>query len=427
MSQHNILMPSLVDAKQQSRPSATSIMLTFLALAYMLAMFDRLLMVVVAEMVKEDFSLSDKQLSLLTGAAFIVIYAFTAIAGGWIIDRTSRKKILLWALSIWSLMTAACGLAQSFVQLAFARAGVGVGEGAIVPIGLSSINDMYEPQKCPLAVAIFYTGGMVGTLACFLLGSWLAVNYSWRTAFFVAGPMGLGLALIMGWYGKEPDRRQNPVNVSEHGTSVNPFKLMWKNKPLVWLLLAGSISTFANAGMMQWLPIFFMRSHEMGLAQIGLFFGPVMAGGMAGGMMLGGWVGNRIAGKSSTSLVVFSGWSMVGLIPFYFFVFWVDSMVVALLGTFLATAFSVLYSPCFTSAWQTICDPRACGTTAGVQGLMTNVIGAALCTFAVGWLSDLLSPKFGIESLRFALIASLSFLLLGGVLFGASAKLIKKL
>jgi len=179
------------EIKHRPRPSKTSLMLTFLALAYMLAMFDRLLMVVVAEMVKQDFSLSDKQLSLLTGAAFIVVYATTAVAGGWFIDRVSRKKVLLWALSLWSLMTAACGLAQSFVQLAIARAGVGVGEGAIVPIGLSSINDMYEPHKRPLAVAIFYTGGMVGTLACFLLGSWIAINYSWRMAFFIAGPIPL--------------------------------------------------------------------------------------------------------------------------------------------------------------------------------------------------------------------------------------------
>jgi len=231
----------------------------------------------------------------------------------------------------------------------------------------------------------------------------------------------------MAIYSKEPERRKPPENAPSSDVKVNSFLLMIKNVPLIWLLLAGAVSTFANAGMMQWLPIFFMRSHDMSLAQIGLFFGPVMACGMAAGMMLGGWVGNRIAHKSSTSLVVFSGWSMIALIPFYFFVFWTGSMPAALLGTFFATAFSVLFSPCFTSAWQAICDPRACGTTAGIQGLMTNLIGAALCTFAVGWLSDILNPKFGNESLRYALLASLSFLLLGGILFGIAARLIKKI
>lgn len=430
----NAAAPSLPSKSPAvARPSATSLMLTFLALAYMLAMFDRLLMVVVAEMVKADFALSDKQLSLLTGAAFIVVYALTAIAGGWLIDRASRKKVLIWALSLWSLMTAACGLAQSFLQLAVARAGVGVGEGAIVPIGLSSINDMYEPHKRPLAVAIFYTGGMAGTLFCFLLGSWIAANHGWRMAFFVAGPIGIALALVFALYSREPARRKPlqsalPIEQAQGVVGgVNSFLLIARNKPLVWLLLAGSVSTFGNAGMMQWLPIFFMRSHDMSLASIGLFFGPAVACGMAAGMMLGGFVGNRIANRSSTSLVIFSAWSMVALIPFYFFVFWVDSMPAALVGTFLATAFSVLFSPCFTSAWQSICDPRACGTTAGVQGLMTNLIGAAACTFAVGWLSDLLQPAYGGESLRYALLASLSFLLLGGALFGVSARLIRKM
>src|SRR5690606_22018144 len=138
-----------------------------------------------------------------------------------------------------------------------------------------------EPHKRPLAVAIFYTGGMVGTLACFLLGSWIAINYSWRMAFFIAGPIGLALALIMAIYSKEPERKKPPENAPSSDVKVNSFLLMIKNVPLIWLLLAGAVSTFANAGMMQWLPIFFMRSHDMSLAQIGLFFGPVMACGMA--------------------------------------------------------------------------------------------------------------------------------------------------
>lgn len=410
----------------RKRPSAASIMLTFLALAYMLSMFDRLLMVVLAEMVKAEFQLSDKQLSMLTGAAFVVVYSLTAIVAGWGIDRFSRKKVLVWAVAVWSLMTMACGLAQSFVQMAIARAGVGVGEGGIVPVGTSVINDLYEPHKRPLAVAIFYTGGTLGTLSCFLLGSWLAVNYGWRVAFFVAGPIGIALALVLAWFSREPARRQPPRTALEEGAKVNSFVLIYRNKPLMWLLLAGAVCTFGNLGMMQWLPIFFMRSHDMSMAKIGLFFGPVIASGMAIGMMLGGWLGNRIAHKSPVQLVTFSGWSMGVLIPLYLFAFWIESMPLALFGAFLATAFSVLYSPCFTSSWQFVCDPRACGTTAGISGLTCNLIGGAICTFAVGVVSDLLAPAFGRDSLRYALMASMVFLVLGGGLFLYSARLIRR-
>ena len=71
-------------------------MLLFLALSYMLSMYDRLLMVVLGEMVKREFLLSDKQLSLLTGAAFIIVYGILSIGAGWLIDRVSRKRILVW-------------------------------------------------------------------------------------------------------------------------------------------------------------------------------------------------------------------------------------------------------------------------------------------------------------------------------------------
>src|SRR5690606_11978201 len=118
------------------------------------------LMAVVGELVKAEFALSDKALSLLTGAAFVIIYGMFGIVAGWLVDRFSRKNILAGALLLWSGVTAACGAAQSFVQLALARAGVGIGEAANVPAAISMISDMYPPAKRPMAIAIFYAGGM---------------------------------------------------------------------------------------------------------------------------------------------------------------------------------------------------------------------------------------------------------------------------
>src|SRR5271156_7021510 len=189
-------------------------MLGVLSLAYLLSFFDRMLIVVVGELVKREFLLSDKQLSVLAGASFFIIYGVLGVGAGWLADRYNRKRILVLALTLWSATTMVCGFAQSFSQLAFARVGVGIGEAALVPLAMSLLSDLYPPAKRPMATAIFYASGMIGILATFLLGSWLAGHYGWRTAFFAAGPPGLLLALLIAVFANEPAREKAAIGCS---------------------------------------------------------------------------------------------------------------------------------------------------------------------------------------------------------------------
>jgi predicted MFS family arabinose efflux permease len=397
-----------------------NLMLAFLSLSYGLAFFDRLLMAVVGEMVKTEFQLSDKMLSLLTGAAFVIIYGACGIIAGWATDRFSRKRILSVALVVWSLMTMACGLAASFVTLALARAGVGIGEAAIVPVGQSSIGDLYAPEKRPMAVAIFFTGGMIGILACFLIGSWVATHYGWRTAFLLAGPPGLIVALLIARFAVEPvrERIEGQPDTPEGST----FRQVWENKPLIWLLVGGSLATYINLGLISWLPNFFIRSHGLSVQQVGLFFGPVLAGGMTVGMLAGGWLGNRIATKSLVGLIQLSTWVVLLLVPLYLLIFWLPTLGVALTATFIGAAISALYTPSFTAAWQKLCTPQVRGTAAGLSSFGNAIIGTALCTFLVGMMSDYWMPTLGKHSLRAAMTAGLIFPLASAMMLGYAAR-----
>ena len=413
----------------------STLLLTLLSLGYFLAYFDRLLMTVVGEMVKHEFALSDKQLSLLNGAAFVIIYGACGIPMGWLGDRVSRKKIIVWSLTAWTFLTMLCGAAQSFVQLAIARAGVGIGESGLVPVANSLIGDIYPLAKRPMATAIFYSGGLVGILACFLLGTWVAGEYGWRAAFLVAGPPGLILAAAVAWLAKDPPRENAASASMSQGAAVgsaaaaggpSTLRLVIGNRALRWVLLGGAIGTFVNIGLIQWLPNFFIRSHGLSLQQIGLFFGPVLAAGMLAGMLFGGWVGNRIAARSLTDLIWLSAWSMIVLIPIYLLIFWLDSLVAALVATFLGTALSVVYSPAYSGAWQTLCDSRARGTAAGIASFINAMIGGAICSYLVGVLSDYWAPTYGTESLRYALMASMSIPLLAFGSFLVAARIVTR-
>lgn len=409
------------DASTASAKRKAGLLLILLSLGYFLAYFDRLLMTVVGEMVKSEFQLSDKQLSLLNGAAFTLIYGLCGIPMGWLGDRFSRKKIIAWSLAAWSVLTAACGAAQSFAQLAIARAGVGVGESGLVPVANSLIADTYPPAKRPLAIAIFFAGGLIGILVCFLAGTWVASHYGWRAAFLVAGPPGLILAVVVALYAKEPPREK--VLSGSSASDAPTVGLVWRNRALRWLLLGGAVSTYINIGIVQWLPNFFIRSHGLTLAEIGLFFGPVLSLGMTVGMLAGGWIGNRIAAVSLTRLIWMSAAVLVAVVPCYLLIFWSPSLPVALGATFVGTALSVLYSAPFSAAWQSLCDPRARGTAAGLASFANSMVGGALCSYLVGMLSDYWAPTLGRESLRQALIVSMLICLVAALMFAYSARL----
>lgn len=402
---------------------AATLMTGFLFCAYALAYYDRLITVVLSQAIKADFGLTDAQLSLINGASFMLIYSVGGLAAGWLIDRYSRKAIVTSIITLWSLATTMCGFAGSFAQLALARAAVGLGECAVTPLAMSVLSDSYRPTKRPMAIAIFYTGGMVGVFASFMLGSHVGEIWGWQWAFFIAGPPGLLLALMILLFGREP-AREAVVAAEPVGRSVaRAFRQFVDNRPLAWLIVGGSMASYASVGMMQWLPLYFIRSHGMSLGDIGLIFGPVMACGMAGGMLLGGWLGNRMVSVSVPRLIWFSASLVLVTVPLYLVVLVSPSFVPALAVTFFATALAVMWSPGYSSAMQTICDPSLRGMTAAVAGFGAAIVGGALCTLVVGALSDALATAAGAESLRYALIVSMLFLCAGGGCMARSALL----
>ena len=131
------------------------VMLFTLLIVYILNFLDRQIVNILAEPIKTELGLSDTQLGLLAGPAFAVFYAVLGIPIARYADnaRTNRVWLISVCLAIWSAMTAICGIAQNFVQLALARVGVGVGEAGCTPAAHSLIADTVPPEKRSSAIA----------------------------------------------------------------------------------------------------------------------------------------------------------------------------------------------------------------------------------------------------------------------------------
>ena len=109
------------------RNSQARLILAVLFAVSILNFVDRQILAILAGKVKADLLISDAQLGFLYGTVFGIFYAVFGVPLGVYADRGSRRKLIAWGLALWSLMTAASGLATGFATLAIARIGVGVG------------------------------------------------------------------------------------------------------------------------------------------------------------------------------------------------------------------------------------------------------------------------------------------------------------
>ena len=186
-------------------------MLGVLFVVSILNFIDRQILSILSGKVKADLLVSDAQLGFLYGTVFGIFYAIFGVPMGVYADRGSRRKLIAWGLALWSVMTAASGLASGFVTLALARIGVGVGEASASPAAYSLISDLFPKARRATALAIYslgvyvgiglssYLGGAVvdGWSAAFPTGSEPFGLRGWQVAFLVAGLPGLILVPII--------------------------------------------------------------------------------------------------------------------------------------------------------------------------------------------------------------------------------------
>src|SRR5207344_1420903 len=145
-------------------------------------------------------------LGLLSGFTFAVFYVTLGIPIARMADKGNRRNIVAISLGLWSFMTAFSGLAKNFVQLLFARIGVGVGEAGGSPPAHAMISDYFPPEKRATALSVYSTGIYFGILTGFLMGGYLNQHLGWRIAFFILGMPGMILSILFYFLVKEPRR-----------------------------------------------------------------------------------------------------------------------------------------------------------------------------------------------------------------------------
>lgn len=303
-----------------------------LTLSFTVSMVDRLLLTLLVGPLKADFGLSDTQVSLLHGLAFTVLYVLAGLPLGRLADTKSRRTIAGVSVFVWSLMTAACGVAGSATQLFVARAGVGVGEAGLSPAANSLIADYFPPERLSRPITFYSIGATGGAGIAYMFGGavigWVSgfgmvdlpvfgTVHGWQLTFLIAAAPGLLIALLY-LFVREPRRTGRLLSAGQNAHPAQVWAFIRRNGSfLASHFAAAALLAFAALGMQAWMPTLLIRRFGLTAAEAGVQLGSLTFVASIVGLLAGGWLSDRLAqrGMTDSALRVAFGFAVLAIVP----------------------------------------------------------------------------------------------------------------
>jgi MFS family permease len=183
-------------APAQAGTAAIAIGFTVLCLSYLLNAMDRQVFYPLVPEIREEFGFSLDQAGLLA-TGFTLGLALTGVPAGYLLDRMSRKTIVVASVVVYSAGTVAIPFAAGFLDMAIYRLVSGVGEG-VQATAIYAIIGAYYFHRRALAAGFIGVAFGLGVFLGPVIGQGMAASTdSWRTPFYVFGVAGLVVAMIL--------------------------------------------------------------------------------------------------------------------------------------------------------------------------------------------------------------------------------------
>lgn len=246
-------------------------------------------------------------------AVFLWIYGLMSPISGMIADRLNRKWLIVGSLFVWSFVTYLMGIAETFNQVFWLRALMGVSEALYIPAGLSLIADYHTEKSRSLAVGIHMTGLYTGQ-AIGGFGATVAAAFSWHTTFHWFGIIGIAYALVLVLFLKDKKEHVKTERLkpsSKNGEKAGLFKglsLLFSNIAFWVILLYFAAPSLPGWATKNWLPTLFAENLDIPMSQAGPMSTITIALSSFIGVILGGtlsdkWVQKNIRGRVYTGAI----------------------------------------------------------------------------------------------------------------------------
>lgn len=324
-------------------------------------------------------------------AVFLWIYGLMSPFAGAIADRVNRKWLIVISLFVWSAVTYGMGYANTFTEIYWLRALMGVSEALYIPAGLSLIADWHSDKTRSLAVGIHMTGLYTGQ-AIGGFGATVAASYTWHTAFHWFGLIGIAYALLLVLC-----LRENPnhnvvkptveTNKVEKESILKGFSAIFSTVAFWIILFYFAAPSLPGWAIKNWLPTLFSENLNLPMAEAGPMSTITIAlssfcGVVAGGILSDRWVQRNIRGRIYISAIG------LGLtIPALFLLgFGHNTIGVIAAGMLFGIGFGIFDANNMPILCQFV-SPKYRATAYGIMN-MTGVFAGAMVTNVLGKWSD---------------------------------------
>ena len=401
-----------------------SYVLGSLLVVYIFNFIDRSIINILTEPIKIAFEVEDWQMGLLGGPAFAFMYTFLGIPIARLAERFNRVWIIAISVAFWSLMTALCGFAASFLMLFLFRVGVSVGEAGCTPPSQSLMSDYYSPKTRSTAASVYALGVPMGTMLAAIFGGTIAekltgpafgnflnsiglsflgagINWEnvegWRLAFIVVGLPGILVALIVKLTVKEPPRGYTDPSLAkttEHVSFISTLKLLLGKPTYVHIVLGATVTVFANYALNQFTVSFFRRTHDLSQQDASLLFGIILGGMAAIGVFASGYLADKLRERHPTALTWIPGIALIASTPLYVIGFITNNIWIAVPPLMAAACLHYFYlGPMYAIAGGVV-DSRSRATSVALSLFSMNLLGYGLGPPLIGTLSTFLNAQF---------------------------------
>jgi MFS family permease len=396
-----------------------------LAAIYAVAMADRQVLSMLIGPLKHDLGIGDFQAGLLLGPAFALTYVLCIIPIGLVVDRVSRRWLLLAGMAVWTVATGASALATSFVALFMLRSAVGCGEAVVTPLAHSLLGDLFPPERRAAPFSIFQAGGTVGG-GLGIVGAGLVLDWhlhqpssglfgafsGWQLVFLMLILPGIAGALLIPLL-PEPPRGDPAQTVTRRPFA--PF-LRANRKVLICIFLVFGFSISVTYAQGAWTAEYVTRQFGWSKSEIGLTLGSIDTAFALFSHLVSGFVADRLtrSGKTDAPLRIYLIMAVIAL-PFAIGKYLVASSWLFILCTCM---YSLLLAPTLAlgaTALQQFTPPDFRGRISAMFIAFISIVGLTLGPSVTGAIAQF--GFKGADGLGHALASVTSVGVIGAIVF----------
>ncbi len=371
---------------------------------------DRQAIFSVFPLLKAELGTSDIELALL-GSGFLWAYGVSSPFAGYLGDRFRRKDVILWSLSLFSLVTLATGLARASWQLICLRGLLGISEALYIPTALAFIADYHSGQTRSRAIGIHQTSLLLGAVLGGAFAGYMGDRYWWRGTFFLLGGAGLFLTAVLMPLLRETTKGASDAPLfretqASSGVAITESPASILRKPTVLCILFCGISvSMVGWAVMAWMPSYLHEKFGMSMMDAGLNAVMYVSISSMGGILTGSILADYWARRNLLARMLVQ---LIGLgvaTPAVLGVGFADSAAVLLT---LLVLFGLGRGLWDCNNMPLFCEVVAPGGRSMAYGIfnLANTLGGGLSVLLIGSLKETVGIGHGLSWLSLLLIMS---------------------